>query len=430
MIKNLMELLDQGVSPYHGAAYVAKFLARKFTMLPYGGKWDIKEGGRYLVMPSASMLIAFTVGKQTGKTPALKLALSHIDSPALKVKPNALIEKKGYCQINTEPYGGIIGDSWFDIPLGLAGKVVRKGTNGEKMKTVLFDSGEPVFVIPRLAIHMKRDRSGELDMQKELLPIGGLRTEEEENKGGNPLEKYILQKMEGEFLAEDILDYDLFLYHTAKAQTAGFKKEFILSPRLDNLVSAAAIMEAIQTEPFSDAINIGVFFDHEEVGSQTRHGADSSILSLFLAKLLDQNMFSSFRLYDMLPESFMLSVDGAHGFHPNYEEKNDLTNISCLGDGVVVKKSGSQKYLSDSEAAASLILLCQENQIPYRFLANRSGIPGGRTLGPIAASYLPMNGVDLGIGMLAMHSSSEMAAAKDYEALYKLLKAFYERFPQ
>lgn len=32
-----------------------------------------------------------------------------------------------------------------------------------------------------------------------------------------------------------------------------------------------------------------------------------------LMELLDQNIFSSFRLYDMLPESFMLSVDGAHG---------------------------------------------------------------------------------------------------------------------
>lgn len=36
---------------------------------------------------------------------------------------------------------------------------------------------------------------------------------------------------------------------------------------------------------------------------------------------------------------------------------------------------------------------------------NRSGMPGGQTLGPIAVSYLPMQGADIGIPMLAMHSA-------------------------
>ena len=53
-------------------------------------------------------------------------------------------------------------------------------------------------------------------------------------------------------------------------------------------------------------------------------------------------------------------------------------------------------------------------------------MPGGQTLGPIAASYLPMQGADMGLPMLAMHSARELAACGDYVELVRLVKGLFE----
>lgn len=53
-------------------------------------------------------------------------------------------------------------------------------------------------------------------------------------------------------------------------------------------------------------------------------------------------------------------------------------------------------------------------------------MPGGQTLGPIAASYLPVRGADVGLPMLAMHSARELAAGRDYRELVKLVEGLFE----
>ena len=70
--------------------------------------------------------------------------------------------------------------------------------------------------------------------------------------------------------------------------------------------------------------------------------------------------------------------------------------------------------------------LCEKNKIPFQKQINRSDVMGGQTLGPIANAYLPMMGEDLGICMLAMHSSMETASCADCEALVAFAKAYYQ----
>lgn len=120
-----------------------------------------------------------------------------------------------------------------------------------------------------------------------------------------------------------------------------------------------------------------------------------------------------------------MSVDGAQAFHPNYTSKSDPTNEVYPGSGVVLKTSASQRYVTDSAASAVVLQLCERAGVKCQQQVNRSGMPGGQTLGPIASSYLPMLGADLGIPMLAMHSARELAAGADYEELVRLLVTFF-----
>ena len=64
--------------------------------------------------------------------------------------------------------------------------------------------------------------------------------------------------------------------------------------------------------------------------------------------------------------------------------------------------------------------------IPYQKFVNRSDGTSGSTLGSIASSFLPVKTVDVGVPLLAMHSSRELMGTADQESLVRALEAFYQ----
>ncbi len=423
-MEQLMNFLDKSVSPYHAVEECKKQLEESgFEELRLEERWEIKAGGKYFVSPYPSMAIAITVGDLKAGETVLRIGMAHTDQPMMKIKPNAEMTQKKYMKLNAEKYGGLILNTWLDRPLGISGKVVLKSEQVFKPEVRFFDSKRPVLVIPNLAIHMNRDvnQGVALNPQTHMLPLFGLAGEEMD-------EHYFTQYIAKELgvKAEDILDYDLFVYNYEKSQKVGVQEELLLAPRIDNLASVYALLEGIKCSDPKNNIHIAGFFDHEEVGSRSKQGADSSLLSMVIERIMEASHLDRQAFMQAVAGGFMLSVDGAHALHPNYAEKNDPTTMTLLGDGVVIKQSGTQRYLSDSEATGILMQLCEKNKIPFQKQINRSDVMGGQTLGPIANAYLPMMGEDLGICMLAMHSSMETASCADCEALVAFAKAYYQ----
>lgn len=423
-MEQLMNFLDKSVSPYHAVEECKKQLEESgFEELRLEERWEIKAGGKYFVSPYPSMAIAITVGDLKAGETVLRIGMAHTDQPMMKIKPNAEMTQKKYMKLNAEKYGGLILNTWLDRPLGISGKVVLKSEQVFKPEVRFFDSKRPVLVIPNLAIHMNRDvnQGVSLNPQIHMLPLFGLAGEEMD-------EHYFTQYIAKELgvKAEDILDYDLFAYNYEKSQKVGVQEELLLASRIDNLASVYALLEGIKCSYPKNNIHIAGFFDHEEVGSRSKQGADSSLLSMVIERIMEASHLDRQAFMQAVAGGFMLSVDGAHALHPNYAEKNDPTTMTLLGDGVVIKQSGTQRYLSDSEATGILMQLCEKNKIPFQKQINRSDVMGGQTLGPIANAYLPMMGEDLGICMLAMHSSMETASCADCEALVAFAKAYYQ----
>lgn len=424
--RTLLELLEHGTSPYHAAEWSKKYLQEAgFTGLDFKKPFAVSEGGRYYVSPYPSCIFAFMVGKHFVEackegSSQVRLAMAHTDSPCFKIKSRPDQITKGYRQLNVEPYGGMIKSSWFDRPLGIAGKVVLGSEHVFAPKTVLFDSKEPFAVIPSLAPHMDREANQKrpYDMQTEFVPVVGMLQEGETKE--DFLENYLAERLGVD--RKELLAYDLYLYNYEKPEELGCRKEMLGSPRIDNLASVAALSEAIGEDCSEATLAVAACMDHEEIGSRSKQGADSMLLSVVLEKLGEG---LGVVLRDALLRGFLLSVDGAHALHPNYVAKSDPTNEVLLGKGPVIKTSASQRYLSDSESTAILKQLCEQEGIPYQLQVNRSGMPGGQTLGPLVSSYLPMPGADVGIPMLAMHSARELAAGEDYRQLVQLLKKFF-----
>lgn len=78
---------------------------------------------------------------------------------------------------------------------------------------------------------------------------------------------------------KSIVDFELNVVDTQPPALIGLHKEFLSSPRLDNLASSLVALDAIIDSPVGDngEANIIFLFDHEEVGSQSAQGADSNL---------------------------------------------------------------------------------------------------------------------------------------------------------
>lgn len=430
--QKLTALLKESVSPYHTVLAAQKRLQEAgFSKLPSMGSWELQAEGKYYVVYGGSTLFAFVLGKQWAGAKKLRIAAAHTDFPGFAIKSNPDIVFNGYHQLNVEVYGGPILNTWMDRPLSAAGQVVIKTENVWEPELRLVDIKKPFCIIPNLAVHMNREvnKGVALNRQTDLLPVTGLAGE---NMDKDVFLHFLAEEMQGK--PEDILSYDLRLYCTEEPQYVGMKEEFLSACHLDNTTSVQALLDGIIAAGNGiEGIRLAAFFDHEEIGSKTKQGAGSMLMRTVLGKIgasgqLAGNFFADKMSAEELSEdAMMLSVDVAHAVHPNFSGKADPTNRPIPGKGFCIKEACAQSYATDSQAIAALKQLCDCEQIPWQTFVNRSDEAGGSTLGSVASSFLPIPTVDMGIGLLAMHSARELMGNSDMEALSRCICAFYTK---
>ena len=170
---------------------------------------------------------------------------------------------------------------------------------------------------------------------------------------------------------------------------------------------------------------MAVLYDHEEVGSRSKQGADSGLTGMMLERIYAGLGVEKERMYAAFAKSILLSVDGAHALHPNRQDAYDPVNRATLNKGIALKINSSQRYAYDAETVAIVQVLCEEAGVPYQKVANHADMAGGSTLGPIISSWIPVRTVDLGVPMLAMHSARELAGMEDVDNLVRFLAQFY-----
>ena len=417
--EKLLQLTEEGTSPFHVTASVEQQLQKAgFQKVKLGEDWKLEKGGRYYLAHHGSSLLAFTIGKDYRNGDGFRIAAAHTDFPGLRIKPAPEVKKAGYRQLNVEVYGGAILNTWLDRPLSVSGRVALRSDDVFHPRMFLVDFKKPFLTIPNLAIHMNREvnKGVELNRQTDMLPVFGLEDSEE-----------FLTRLAEQLQVdrEDILEYELGLYNTDTGDYLGLAEEFISSPRLDNLTSVQAITTAMIEGVRERGINVAAYFDHEEIGSRTKQGAGSTLLSAVLERILLSLTENRAEFLETYGDSMLLSVDVAHGIHPNHTDKHDPTNQNVLGKGVCIKEACTQSYATDSEAVAIVQQICESRGISYQKFVNRSDIAGGSTLGSIASSVLPIRTVDIGVPLLAMHSGRELMGTADQESLRQLIQGFY-----
>lgn len=410
MVKELLKFLDDSPTAFQAVSSIKDILLKNNYEELKEDNFKVDKGKKYFISRNDSSIIAFNIGKKLNN-PSLHICASHTDCPSLKLKPNAVINEAGYSRLNVEIYGGPLIQTWFDRPLGIAGRVFIK--DKKSIKSIIFNHKEAIGIIPSVAPHIKK-QDDKLNPQIDLLPFVSL-----DDKFN--LESFLSKQLKVK--KEDILSFDLYLIPSDRATLWGEKKEFFTSSHIDNLECAYTSLIGFINNFNDDNINIYISFDNEEVGSLTRQGADSNFFEITLRRICEQLKID---YYDLMARGMMLSCDNGHGRHPNHRELADQTNAPVLNGGVVIKYNANQSYTSDGAGIALLKKLMDDHKIPYQVYTNRSDQRGGSTLGNLSNRHVSVLTIDIGLAMLAMHSINETAGSKDVDHMIKLIKQFYK----
>lgn len=431
----LLTFIAASPTPFHAVANLsARLLAAGFEPLDESLSWHLVPGGRYFVTRNGSSIIAFTLpvnAPDVNHPLALRLVGTHTDSPCLRIKPLPDLRKNNYVQLGVEVYGGALLNPWFDRDLSIAGRVDYL-CGDQSLKSCLIDMRRAVAVIPSLAIHLDREanQNKSVNAQKDLPPvlsIAGVR-----DGSFDDLLLDILREQHGAVDAVRVLSHELSFYDTQAPAVIGLHAEFIASARLDNLLSCHVGLQAL-LEAGGDTCNMLICSDHEEVGSTSAAGAQGPFLRSVLERIIAARSGASDKRAEdmerMIRSSILLSIDNAHGIHPNFMDKHDGNHGPVLNQGPVIKINANQRYASNSRSVAYFKSLCLQADVMVQSFVVRSDMACGSTIGPITAAGLGIETVDIGVPTFAMHSIRELAGSEDGFNLCKAVRVFFNVAP-
>lgn len=421
LAKDLLEFINTSKTMFHAAANVkSQLLKSGFEQLDETASWTLEPGKSYFVERNSSAIAAFTIGTADLVKTGFHIVGAHTDSPGLKIKNDTLNHKNGCTTLSTEVYGGPIISTWLDRSLSIAGKVIINNKNSISETLISFD--KPIATIPNLAIHLNREvnKGFEYNEQKHLSAIIDIPTTNSTASFFDILAEHLM------ISKDQIIDADLFLADAQPGHFTGLNEQLISSPKIDNLAMCHSILTALTTTTIAEQSAMGIFYDNEEVGSQTRQGAGSSFIKDLLERIVLCSGGAKEDVFRTIASSFQISADGAHALHPNFADKHDPNYAPQINKGPVIKLNANYRYATTATSAGRFIQLCEKSGIPYQKMANRSDMPSGSTIGPISSTVTGIETVDVGNPMLAMHAIREVAGVTDHHMMTKVLTTFFK----
>ena len=406
-IESLLAFLRGSPTAHHVVATsVQRLLAAGFTWfdaastLPQFSPQPVKG---FVTRDGA--LIAFVIPRSTANH--FRIVGAHTDSPGLHVKPNPEGLAANFGTLEVEIYGSPLLNSWLDRDLDIAGHVVhRDGTQR------LFTSPSPVARLAQLAIHLDRgvnENGVVLDKHAHLRPVWhtgatGMTVRDQAAKWAG-------------VASRDVAAVHAQLVDHEPARLIGLDHSMVAAGRLDNQLSCWAAIEALcntsPTKTKGAGIGVVALFDHEEVGSESTTGAAGPLLEHMLERIAHSIGKSRQDYLAMLPGSSCLSCDNAHAVHPNYPERHDPKHAPFINRGVALKSNSNQRYATSASSAVAFLSACTAAKANHQLFVSRNSMPCGSTIGPITATRLGIDTVDVGVPQLSMHSAREVCGVHD-----------------
>lgn len=390
-----------------------------------------EESGVFLIHRSKA-LVAVKGDLRNG----LNLLAAHVDAPRLDLRPYPLYEDTGYALAETHYYGGVKKYQWFNIPLALVGTVVRDdGTSVEVC--VGCDEGDPVFVVPDLPPHLDKEDgkvSEQFKAERMNVLLGSIPQSGEKE---DPVKKSVLSILGEKYgiTEEDLVSSDLELVPIVKPRDVGFDGSFIGAYGHDDRVCAYLAIRSLVDAQLSSSSRAAavVLFDREEIGSEGDASAQARFHLWFFKHLLKLMSGDGEvpEIDELIAKSCAISADVTALYDPSFPNVHDKLNVAKPGYGVaIVKYTGRGGKYAASEAHAELVAkvrkIFKERGISWQTsLLGKVDVGGGGTVAKFLAKE-GFNTVDMGPGLMSMHSPFELISKADLYETYLAFKVLLE----
>ncbi|APT72828.1 aminopeptidase 1 [Thermosipho sp. 1063] len=423
--KSYREFIDTAVTERLAVEFFEKMLLKN-GFIPLE-KYTGNEEKIYYINANKSLVAARIVGEPRD---GFNIIAAHIDAPRFDLKPNPLFEDESIAMLKTHYYGGVKLYQWYNIPLALVGVVYK--LDGTKIDiNIGLSEEDPVFLFADLLPHLdKEDKkvSEKFQGEKMNLIVGSIPLDGSEK---DAIKKNILKilKEKYDIEEEDFVSADIEVVPAIKSREVGFDRSMIAAyGQDDRICSYQAIMALIDAKKLEKSAAV-ILFDREEIGSEGNAGAKARFYKKFFRSILKAKGESDveFALDELFENSFVVSADVAALINPNFKDVHDKFNAPRIGNGVVVVKyTGVRGKAGASEAHAETLLHVRRvlNSAKIRWQVGtlgRIGVGGGGTVAKFLAQE-GFNVIDMGPGLLSMHSPYEIVSKIDLFETYLAYK--------
>lgn len=407
-------------------------LAEERGFVPFDRTVSLKPGDRVYVNNRGKALILAVIGEKPIDE-GVSIAVAHVDSPRLDLKPNPLYEDHDLAYFDTHYYGGIKKYQWTTIPLALHGVIVRR--DGTTVTVTIGEAADdPVLCITDLLPHlganqMKKPAAEVIDGENLNVLIGSQALGGDE--GSEAVKLNILKLLSEKYgIAEaDFLSAELEVVPAFTARDVGLDRSMIGAYGHDDRVCAYPALTALFDLEVPTYTALTVLADKEEIGSEGNTGMVSNFLKYFVDDLAA--VFGKEGRH-VLSRSLCLSADVNVAMDPLYPEVVEARNCAALNRGVVLTKyTGARGKSGSSDASAELMgfyrRIMDENNVLWQVgELGRVDVGGGGTVAKFVAE-LNVDTVDLGVPVLSMHAPFEVISKTDVYMAHKAFSALLTR---
>ncbi|OYT31996.1 MAG: aminopeptidase [Thermofilum sp. ex4484_79] len=409
-------------------------IARKNGFVELDDMENLKPGDKVFSVFKNKTVIFAVIGKKSLKE-GLRIIAAHADAPRLDPKIVPLMEDKDsqLALLNMGYYGGIVAYQWVNIPLELRGIVVTKnGSKRIRIKNLVIAD-----LLPHLSRKKFEERKASDTVKGEELKIllANIPTRDENKK--KSWKKTVLKILSEKYGIdeEDLISADLEVVPALEPIEVGLDSSMIAAYGQDDRVCIYTAFRALIDSGVAEYTKVLWIVDREEIGSETNTSAQSEFFKFLVSKLLEKSGgYSEITLRETLLNSKAISADVGAVVNPSFKSAvYDLSNAARLGSGVLL-----EKYLNaagkggENEAHAEFVgwvrRILDENNVPWQpalLVSKTERVGGGGTISKFMAR-LGMDVIDIGVGLLGMHSPFEIASKADIYAAYRAYKVFYE----
>ncbi len=375
---------------------------------------DAVRGSRWYAVNRDRTIVAFVIGTDPLSSGA-RIVNTHNDSVHLTLKPKPFRESFDIQLLDTVVHGGMKNYQWVNRPLALIGRV-HKADGTVVTVDIGHAPGDPVLMVADLAPHVDADfrarTNRDVIQAEELDPILALTAD----AAAEALKaKYGLTR-------DDFLTADLQIVPAQMPTDVGLDQQLVGAYGHDDRSNGYSAFRAIAEvrAPARTAVAYGV--NNEETSSWTT-GVDSEWFRTLVAEVIaaQEPGYSDLILRRALRRSQVLVSDCTTALDPGFPQPYLPNSSARLGWGLVFKEYGPGRE-ADAEYLARVQKIFTDAGVRWQTHAYRAGYGGG-TIAQWFANA-DMDAIDIGIGILSMHSPFEVAAKVDVWELYRGFKAF------